>query len=80
MLFRSVSQSRYLRAENIAKNREKWLRQNKPWVLEGLDCYEYYLKYIKPLQEKEAELEKRVDEFERSGKLLEAQRIKMRTK
>ncbi|MCX6447382.1 MAG: excinuclease ABC subunit UvrB [Actinobacteria bacterium] len=27
----------------------------------------------------EAELEKRVDEFERSGKLLEAQRIKMRT-
>jgi len=27
-------------AENIAKNREKWLRQNKPWVLEGLDCYE----------------------------------------
>jgi excinuclease ABC subunit B len=27
----------------------------------------------------EAELEKRIDEFERSGKLLEAQRIKMRT-
>lgn len=41
-------------AENIAKNREKWLRQNKPWVLEGLGCYEYYLKFIKPLQEKEA--------------------------
>jgi len=40
--------------ESIAKNREKWLRQNKPWVLEGLGCYEYYLKFIKPLQEKEA--------------------------
>ena len=31
------------------------------------------------IKEIEAELEKRVDEFERSGKLLEAQRIKMRT-
>lgn len=31
------------------------------------------------ISEIEAELEKRVDEFERSGKLLEAQRIKMRT-
>jgi len=31
------------------------------------------------IAEIEAELEKRVDEFERSGKLLEAQRIKMRT-
>ena len=31
------------------------------------------------IKEIESELEKRVDEFERSGKLLEAQRIKMRT-
>jgi excinuclease ABC subunit B len=31
------------------------------------------------IKEIEAELEKRVDDFERSGKLLEAQRIKMRT-
>jgi excinuclease ABC subunit B len=31
------------------------------------------------IKEIEAELEKRVDEFERAGKLLEAQRIKMRT-
>ncbi len=31
------------------------------------------------IKEIEVELEKRVDEFERSGKLLEAQRIKMRT-
>jgi len=31
------------------------------------------------IKEIEAELEKRVDEFEKSGKLLEAQRIKMRT-
>ena len=31
------------------------------------------------IMEIESELEKRVDEFERSGKLLEAQRIKMRT-
>ena len=31
------------------------------------------------IKEIEAELENRVDEFERSGKLLEAQRIKMRT-
>lgn len=31
------------------------------------------------IKEIEAELEKRVDEFERSGKLLEAQRIRMRT-
>jgi len=31
------------------------------------------------IKEIEVELEKRVDEFERSGKLLEAQRIRMRT-
>jgi excinuclease ABC subunit B len=34
---------------------------------------------LRAIGEIEAELEKRVDEFERSGKLLEAQRIKMRT-
>jgi len=33
----------------------------------------------KAIKEIEVELEKRVDEFERSGKLLEAQRIRMRT-
>ena len=34
---------------------------------------------VRAIGEIEAELEKRVDEFERAGKLLEAQRIKMRT-
>lgn len=40
--------------ENIAKNREKYLRQHEPWVLEKMTCSEWYDLKIKPKQELKA--------------------------
>jgi hypothetical protein len=37
--------------ENIKRNRERYLKEHSPWVLEGLSVSEYYEKYIKPKQE-----------------------------
>jgi hypothetical protein len=36
--------------EAIAENRRRYFEKEQPWVLEGISCYEYYVKYIKPKQ------------------------------
>jgi hypothetical protein len=36
--------------EALAENRRRYLEKEAPWVLEGISCYEYYVKYIKPKQ------------------------------
>jgi hypothetical protein len=41
-------------AENIAKNRQKILEKEAPWVLKNMSISEYYDQYIKPKQEAQA--------------------------
>jgi hypothetical protein len=36
--------------ESIAENRRRYTQKETPWVLEGIGCYDYYLKHIKPKQ------------------------------
>ena len=37
--------------ENIAKNRQKILEKEAPWVLKNMSISDYYDQYIKPQQE-----------------------------
>ena len=37
--------------ENIAKNRQKILEKEAPWVLKNMSISDYYEQYIKPTQE-----------------------------
>ena len=41
-------------AENIAKNRQKILEKEAPWVLKNMSISDYYDQYIKPQQEAQA--------------------------
>lgn len=36
--------------EAIAENRRKYFLKEAPWVLEGISCYDYYVKYTKSKQ------------------------------
>jgi hypothetical protein len=36
--------------ENLAKNRQKILEREAPWVLKNMSCSDYYDQYIKPTQ------------------------------
>jgi hypothetical protein len=36
--------------ENIAKNRQKYLEREAPWVLKNMSISDYYDQYIKPQQ------------------------------
>ena len=40
--------------ENIAKNRQKILEKEAPWVLKNMSISDYYDQYIKPQQEAQA--------------------------
>jgi hypothetical protein len=40
--------------ENIAKNRERYLETEAPWVLKNMSVSDYYDQYIKPQQEAKA--------------------------
>jgi hypothetical protein len=40
--------------ENIAKNRQKFLEREAPWVLKNMSCSDYYDQYIKPTQMEKA--------------------------
>lgn len=40
--------------ENIAKNRQKILEREAPWVLKNMSVSDYYDQYIKPTQEAKA--------------------------
>ena len=41
-------------AENLAKNRQKILEKEAPWVLKNMSVSDYYDQYIKPTQEAKA--------------------------
>ena len=41
-------------AENLAKNRQKILEKEAPWVLKKMSISDYYDQYIKPQQEAKA--------------------------
>ena len=41
-------------AENLAKNRQKILEKEAPWVLKNMSVSDYYDQYIKPTQEAQA--------------------------
>jgi hypothetical protein len=40
--------------ENLAKNRQKYLEREAPWVLKNMSISDYYDQYIKPTQEAKA--------------------------
>lgn len=40
--------------ENLAKNRQKILEKEAPWVLKNMSVSDYYEQYIKPTQEAQA--------------------------
>ena len=40
--------------ENIAKNRQRILEKEAPWVLKNMSVSDYYDQYIKPTQEAKA--------------------------
>ena len=40
--------------ENIAKNRQKFLEREAPWVLKNMSISDYYDQYIKPTQMEKA--------------------------
>ena len=40
--------------ENIAKNRQRILEREAPWVLKNMSVSDYYEQYIKPTQEAKA--------------------------
>lgn len=40
--------------ENIAKNRQRILEREAPWVLKNMSVSDYYDQYIKPTQEAKA--------------------------
>ena len=41
-------------SENLAKNRQKILEREAPWVLKKMSISDYYDQYIKPQQEAKA--------------------------
>jgi hypothetical protein len=41
-------------SENLAKNRQRILEKEAPWVLKNMSCSDYYDQYIKPTQEAKA--------------------------
>ena len=40
--------------ENLAKNRQKFLEREAPWVLKNMSISDYYDQYIKPTQMEKA--------------------------
>jgi hypothetical protein len=41
-------------SDNLAKNRQRILEKEAPWVLKNMSCSDYYDQYIKPQQEAKA--------------------------